>query len=298
MGTSTEFVLEPRGPFRLRSAARFISGWEGAASGTVQAEEEAVVRLAFLVDDWTGHAGVVLRQEVDDGPVLGTVLESTADDADRVRSQAARIVSLDHDGTGFAAVGERDPVIAERQRAADWLRPVLFHSPYEAACWAVIGARVRQAQAAQLRDALSSEHGASVGVDGVPMLAFPSPEKLLCVHDFAGLSAEKVARLHGIARAALEGRLDREDLLARDSEDARARLLELRGIGPFWASGILLRAVGTTDVLMLDEPRLRRAAAAAYGSPDVIEDDEAFTALAERWRPFQTWVTVLLRATS
>jgi DNA-3-methyladenine glycosylase II len=62
--------------------------------------------------------------------------------------------------------------------------------------------------------------------------------------------------------------------------------------------GILLRAVGTTDVLMLEEPRLRRAAASAYGSPEVVEDDEAFVALAERWRPFRTWVTVLLRATA
>ncbi len=293
-----EFVLEPRGPFRLSSAARFVAGWEGAASDAARPDEEPVVRLAFLVDDWSGHAAVVLRQETEDGRVLGTVLESTAADVGRVRAQAARIVSLDHDGTGYAAVGESDPVIAERQRAADWLRPVLFHSPYEAACWAVIGARVRQAQAAALRDALSSEHGASIDVEGSAMLAFPSPETLLDVGDFAGLSAEKIARLHGIARAALEGGLDREDLLAADPEDALAALLELRGIGPFWASGILLRAVGTTDVLVLGEPRLRGAVAAAYGDPSLVEDDEAFTALAERWRPFRTWVTVLLRATS
>lgn len=297
MAGEAEFVLEPRGPFRLPSAARFIAGWEGAASGGAPDGEEAVVRLAFLADDWSGHAGVVLRQEIEDGPVVGSIVGSTAADIGRVRAQAARIVSLDHDGTAYAALGELDPVIAERQRGADWLRPVLFHSPYEAACWAVIGARVRQAQAAVLRDALSTEHGASIDVEGVSMLAFPAPEKLLGVGEFAGLSAEKIARLHGVARAALEGRLEREDLLAADPEDARARLLELRGIGPFWAMGILLRAVGTTDVLMLAEQRLRRAAATAYGDPTVIEDDEAFTALAERWRPFRTWVTVLLRAT-
>lgn len=297
MRDGEEFVLEPRGPFRLRSAARFISGWEGAASDATQPDEQSVVRLAFLVDDWTGHAGLVLRQEIEDGPVLGTILESTAADVGRVRAQAARIVSLDHDGAGFAAGGDSDPVIAERQRAADWLRPVLFHSPYEAACWAVIGARMRQAQAANVRNGLSAAHGGTIEVEGARMVTFPAPRDLLEVHEIPGLNAEKVLRLHGIARAALEGRLDREELLAADPEEARTRLLELRGIGPFWAMGILLRAVGTTDVLMLDEPRLRRAAASAYGDPSVIEDDEAFTALAERWRPFRTWVTVLLRAT-
>jgi DNA-3-methyladenine glycosylase II len=292
-----EFVLEPRGPFRLRSAARFISGWEGAASGPA-AEEDTAVRLAFLVDDWSGHAGVVLRQDDDDGPVRGTISGSTASDRDRVRAQAARVVSLDHDGAGYAAIGEADPVIGELQRGADWLRPVLFHSPYEAACWAVIGARLRQAQAGRIRDELSTAHGGQIKVEGVPMLAFPAPEALLRVGEIPGLNAEKVLRLHGIARAALEGRLDRGALLAADPEDARAQLLELRGIGPFWAMGILLRAVGTTDVLMLEEPRLRRAAAAAYEDPAVVEDDEAFSALAERWRPFRTWVTVLLRARS
>ncbi|HEV2773750.1 MAG TPA: hypothetical protein VGV57_13160, partial [Thermoleophilaceae bacterium] len=64
------------------------------------------------------------------------------------------------------------------------------------------------------------------------------------------------------------------------------------------AEGILLRAVGTTDALPLGEKRGRAAAAEAYGTPEVVDDDGAFAALAERWRPFRTWVAVLLRATA
>lgn len=37
------------------------------------------------------------------------------------------------------------------QRAHEWLRPVLFHSPYEAAAWAIISARRYRAQAAAVR---------------------------------------------------------------------------------------------------------------------------------------------------
>ncbi len=293
----TAAELQPRGPFRLAAAARFIADWPPAGRSGTAAGGEAVVRLGFLVDDWSGHAGVVLSQDADDGPVRISVAESTASDPDRARDQAARIVSLDHDGTGYAALGERDAALGELQRGSDWLRPVLFHSPYEAACWAVISTRVRQAIAVRVRDGLSAEHGGQVTVQGETLSTFPSPERLLGVADAAGLTEEKLRRLHDIARAALEGRLDRDRLLALPHDQALGELRALPGIGPFWADGILLRAVGTTDALALAEKRSRQRAAELYGTPEVIEDDDAFLALAERWRPFRTWATVLLRAT-
>jgi DNA-3-methyladenine glycosylase II len=255
-----------RGPFTLASAARFVAGWPpGQASG---GDEE--LRLRFLVDDWSGPATVVLTQR--DGVVHGEV---QAEHAERAFAQAARIVSLDHDGREYPEVGERDPVVGELQRASGYLRPVLFHSPYEAAAWSVISARTNHAQAARLRDGLS--------VDGV----FPAPEALLRVREFP---AGKLPRLHGIAEAALRGELDREPLLAADPDEAYTRLQELPGIGPFYAGLILLRAVGTTDVAPKGEPRLERAVQARYGEPlDVV---------AERWRPFRTWVSVLVRASA
>jgi DNA-3-methyladenine glycosylase II len=233
---------------------------------------EQEVRLSFLVDDWSGPARVVLTQR--DGIVQGTV---EADHEERAIAQAARIVSLDHDGTGYAEVGERDPIVGELQRASGFLRPVLFHSPYEAAAWSVISARTRHAQAVKLRDALS------------PGGIFPAPEQVLALRELPGLPEAKVPRLHGVAQAALEGRLDREPLLALDPEEARARLQALPGIGPFYAGLILLRAVGTTDVTA-HEPRLEQAVRERYGEP--------LDTVAQRWKPFRTWVAVLIRASS
>ncbi len=254
------FTLEPRGPFTLASAARFIAGWP-PGQGHVMDDE---VRLKFLVDDWSGPAEVLLRQ--DGGVITGTV---EADSETRAVAQAARVLSLDHDGTGYDEVGERDPIVGELQRASGFLRPVLFHSPYEAAAWSVLSARTQHAQAAKLRDALSH--------DGV----FPAPERLLELRELPGLPDAKVPRLHGIARAALEGKLDREPLLAADPDEAYTRLQELPGIGPFYAGLILLRAVGTTDVVAKGEPRLEKAVQARYGEP--VEK------VAENWRPFRTW---------
>ena len=289
------FVLEPRGPFTLASAARFIAGWPPTARPEATGSEP-VVRLAFLVDDWSGHAGVELRQEREHGPVRVTVVESTAADPERVRAQAARIVSLDHDGSGYGALGEREPVIGRLARTSGWLRPVLFHSPYEAACWAVISTRLRQPVAARLRDELSGAHGGQIRLGDGKFVTFPAPERLLAVREAPGLPAVKLERLHAIAHAALEGRLDRERLLAAPPDVALARLRDLPGIGPFWSEAILLRAVGTCDVLASGERGMRGRAAAVFDAPGVAVDDAAYAALAESWRPFRTWVSVLLRA--
>jgi len=238
----------------------------------------------------------VLLCQREDGVVVGTITECTAADPRRVCQQAARIVSLDHDGSGYETLGERDGVVGELQRTSGWLRPVVFHSPYEAACWGVISARLRQATAARIGDRLAEDYGRRLTVERQELLAFPSPERLLAVKEVQGFSEEKLRRLHGIARAALEGRLDRERLLAMDQAEAVEELRELPGIGRFWSQGILLRAVGPTDAVTPDEPRMRVKAAERYEAPEVVEDDDAFLALAERWRPFRTWVTVLLRA--
>jgi DNA-3-methyladenine glycosylase II len=263
------FTLQPRGPFTLASAARFVAGWPPGQAYTGKDE----IRLDFLVDDWSGPAHVVLREA--DDVVHGTV---EADNEPRAIAQAARILSLDHDGSGYPEVGERDPVVGELQRASGYLRPVLFHSPYEAAAWSVLSARTQHAQAVRLRDALSE--------GGI----FAAPEQLLQLRELQGLPANKVPRLHGIAQAALEGKLDREPLLAADTNDAFTQLLELPGIGPFYAGLILLRGVGTVDVAPKGEPRLERAVQERYGAP--------LEAVAGRWKPFRTWVAVLMRSSA
>jgi DNA-3-methyladenine glycosylase II len=286
-------AYEPRGPFTLASAARFIAGWPPAARAGNDAD--SVVRLAFLVDDWSGHASVALHQG-SDGTVEGELSSTGGGDPDRARLQAARVLSLDHDGEGYAELGRREPVVGRLQRESGHLRPVLFHSPYEAACWAVLSARVRPPQATRIRDEVSARYGAVLQCAGQEMVGFPAPERLLAVRAVPGLPDEKLRRMHGIAEAAREGVLDRERLLELPHDEAVAELESLRGIGPFWSRGILLRAVGPTDVVAVGVAPVREAAARAYDAPEVREDDDAFLALAERWRPYRTWVAVLLRA--
>lgn len=78
-------------------------------------------------------------------------------------------------------------------------------------------------------------------------------------------------------------------------EEALSRLQELPGIGPFSAELILLRGAGEPDYLSTRAPRLDRAVAKAYGlkeTPDAGEMAE----IAEKWRPYRTWVSLYMRA--
>jgi DNA-3-methyladenine glycosylase II len=209
----------------------------------------------------------------------------------------ARILSLDHDGTAFADVGRQDPAIGRLQRTAPGLRPVLFHSPYEAAAWSVLSARRARSQAIALRSRLSQQYGRAFTVAGRVEHAFPTPDALLTVDGLPGLPAPRVLWLHGIGRAALDGRLDAAKLAAEDPDVAMAALRTLPGIGPFYAALVQVRATGATDVLPVDEPRVLAAAGNLYGRPGPLTQHE-FEARAERWRPWRTWACVLIRAVS
>jgi DNA-3-methyladenine glycosylase II len=279
------FTIAPRGAFRLDQANAFGFGSREAAPG-------ALMRLCFAADDTGTATGVVLRQ-ADDGTVEGTVYGATPGEA--ARDQVARILSLEHDGTGWDAVGERDRVIGELQARYPGLRPVLFHSPYEAAAWTIISARVGQTQGRRIRASICERLGTRLELEGEPMDAFPAPEALLGTSEpIPALNDEKARRLRGIAEAAVRGSLAVLHLRELGPEAASTELQELRGIGPFAAALIVIRATGFTDVLATEEPLVQRAAAHFYDRSAPIAGDE-LVALAEAWRPFRTWATVLLR---
>jgi DNA-3-methyladenine glycosylase II len=250
------------------------------------------MRLAFVTDDMAHHAAVYVTQDRE-GTVTGEV--ETDGDPEAAWRQALRVLSLDHSGAPWAEVGTRDPVIGRLQAQYPGLRPVLFHSPYEAAAWAIISARRYRSTAALIRDQVCDEIGQVSTVAGEQVRAFPVPERLLAAPTLPHVAPPKVARLHAVARAALDGWLDAARLAAIDPDEALSALLELPGIGPAYATLILLRSTGVTDVLTLTEPRLPEYVAHFYGIGPLPASREQLAGLSAAWEPFRTWSAVLLR---
>jgi DNA-3-methyladenine glycosylase II len=261
-------TVEVLGPWSLDTGKRF---WEGFAPAALTGRPQPGLRTVFRTEgDWS-RAEVHLTQH---GGTARIVVMGDGD-LDRAAAQACRFLSLDVDARGWPEVARRDPVIADAQHRLPGLRPCGFHSPYEAAAWAVLSQRLRIVQAARLRDDLVRRDG-----------AFPAPELLRTLDlDLPGRKAEY---LRAVADAALDGRLDGVKLRSMDPEDALRTVREVKGLGPFAAELVVIRGANAPDVVPRHERRLEDEVAERYGR--LLAD------VSEAWRPFRTWAAVHLRA--
>ncbi|HEX4470973.1 MAG TPA: hypothetical protein VH085_03320 [Nocardioides sp.] len=283
--SSTRTVDWPvRGRFDLAQSIGFGFGSKVAETGPL-------MRLAFVLDGYAAQAGVAVTQ-----PAYDVVrFEVTGDvDPEAAAAQAARILSLDEDATGYDRMVDRDPVLREAYAVRPGLRPPLFSSVYEAMVWAVLSARRPAGQMRVVQEHLARAHGQVLEVAGEAVAALPTPDQLLAVESFPGIPEVKLRRMHAVAAGARAGRLDTEELRMLDAAEAGARLRTFEGIGPFYAELVTVRALGHTDVLPTTEPRVLAATGARLGRDAFTHADLA--EVAEAWRPWRTWACVALRA--
>src|ERR1700730_201264 len=143
----TTFQIRPLGPFSLDAAQSFAGGFPAGIGGG-DASGPSLLMAFPLEGAWLESAAVDISQGPD-GIVQGRVFGS--DDVGGAGRQAARSLSLGHDGRAWPDVGKRDPVIGRLQAAHDFLRPVCFYSAYEAATSFVIGQRIAMTQGARIK---------------------------------------------------------------------------------------------------------------------------------------------------
>ena len=274
----SDFVITPKGPFSLSASVRFSDNFVPAHDRRASSESDAVrMRLAFPVEGSWQTAGLVVTQ-LGDGSVHVRV---DGPEPEGLSQQLARILSLDVDATGLADVCQRDAVLERLAASYPGLRPVCFHSPYEAACWAIIGHRIRITQAAAIKERIAHTYGQKLFVDGIELAAFPPPQTLLNALDDITLPAVKRERLRGIAAAALDGGLDAGHLRAQQPANALDELKQLNGIGPFSTELILIRGAGAPDIFPTNERRLHDSMRQLYQEPDA--DLNRLAALAHSW---------------
>jgi DNA-3-methyladenine glycosylase II len=266
--------FEVLGPWSLETSRRF---WEGFTPAALAGQPAGPgLRTVFCAEgDWR-------RAEVEATQARATARLAVQGDGDleAAAAQACRFLALDVDARGWPEVGRRDPVIRDAQALLPGLRPCGFHSPYEAAAWAVLAQRLRIAQAARLRDALIARHGE----DG----AFPAPDTLARAD--LDLPGRKSEYLRAVAEAALDGLLDGAALRAVDPGQAIQRVQQVKGLGPFAAELVVVRGANAPDALPRHERRLDAEITERYGPGHTL------TEISQAWRPYRTWAAVHLRA--
>lgn len=268
-----EVHVEVLGPWSLATSKAFWESFTPAALGPQS--NEGQLRSVFLVEGVWHRAEVHVTQQ----GAAAQIVVTGGGDLEAAAMQACRFLSLDVDGSGWPDVARRDPVIAKAQARLPGLRPCGFHSPYEAAAWAVLSQRLRIVQAAQLRDEIVAHHGE----DG----AFPPPQLLRSLD--LDLPGRKTEYLHAVADAALDGHLDGATLRSVDPDQAIQAVQQIKGLGPFGAELVVIRGTNAPDAFPQHERRLDAEIVERYGPDRTLAD------VSKAWRPYRTWAAVHLR---
>ena len=102
----------------------------------------------------------------------------------------------------------------------------------------------------------------------------------------AGLSRPKQAALLAVAEATHDGTLDLDGLCELDGEEAIARMVLVKGIGPWTAEVYLLTSAGHPDMFPAGDVALQ--AAVGHGLGIGRPDARTLRLLAESWSPWRS----------
>ncbi|MEV7325485.1 AlkA N-terminal domain-containing protein [Streptomyces sp. NPDC093970] len=208
-------------------------------------------------------------------------------------SRCRRMLDLDADPVAVDDQLRTDPVLAPLVDKAPGRRVPRTVDEAEFAVRAVLGQQVSTAAARTHASRLVTAHGTPVDdPEGGLTHLFPDPGAL------AGLDPESLAmpRTRRTTFTTLVGRLADGTLhlgVESDWEEARAKLLELPGFGPWTVDVIAMRALGDPDAFLPTDLGIRRAAL-ELGLPGT---PAALTARAAAWRPWRAYAVQYLWAT-
>jgi DNA-3-methyladenine glycosylase II len=122
-----------------------------------------------------------------------------------------------------------------------------------------------------------------------PALATATDEELRGV----GMSGAKSRALRELGAAVVAGDFDPDGLDHLDDDEAQARLVELRGIGPWSAQMFLLHELRRPDVFPAGDVGLRTALGRLEGMATPPTQPET-VALALRWTPYRSYAAAHL----
>lgn len=172
-------------------------------------------------------------------------------------------------------------ILADHGVPADRARPAGFASLLRA----IVGQQVSAAAAAGIWSRVEKHFGA------------PDAARLHRSRDATlrklGLSAAKVGYAKGLAAAITSGALDLDALAAAGDADVRARLMAIKGIGPWTAEVYLMFALKRPDVWPAGDLALAAAAERLLGLPQRPTQGE-LAEIGERWRPHRSGAALLL----
>ena len=192
-----------------------------------------------------------------------------------LHARSLRMLGLHQDPAPFERNLVKTPAFQALAAHRPGLRVPLTADVWEALVWAILGQQVNLAFAYALRRALVAHCGKA---SALALLNHPRPEALAGLAPEAlmelRLSRAKAECLLRVAREVVAGDLDLEALVDGTASRASARLLAIKGIGPWTAQYVMMRGCGFGDCVPLGDAGLTLALQRHLGldhRPDAAE---------------------------
>lgn len=297
-------LLQPQQPFDFRRTLKFILSPPALLSGRVFAPlmdhfQDGEYRRAIRIDGQP----VLYSVSEDGNPGMSAltirVLKGTGDRGirDYVQEAVARQFATGLDLAPFYRIASKDKVLAKLVDRFRGLRIPQAPSVYECVVCAILEQQVNLTFAHQVKRALVEAYGESIEFEGQRYSTFPQPRALARATpaDLRELqiSGPKARYIIEFSRAVADGGIGLEELRDLPSAQVRQRLLEHKGIGPWTAEYVCLRAMGKPDHLPASDVGLQKAIQHFYRlrklpSPARVEQ------LARKWAGWRSYATFYL----
>ena len=298
MFTATH-IFEPEPPYDFDASASFAVYSRGRYAADSLAD--GVFSRALEIGGKTVVLSVRSVGEVE-RPRIEACLKGdrlNSEEESKVVGTAVRLVGAQNSLIDFYSAVEGDDPMAE---FVGWFRGLGIAqsaSPFEGLALSIIGQQISNEVARVIRDLLVDTLGEVISVEGVDYRAFPSPAAIAeaGIDELRGmkLSARKAEYISDIAESVASGSLDLNALAALPDESIVEELVKLRGVGPWTAHWLLIRAFDRPDGFPEGDLALQRSLGGLYNGGKRLTADEA-VALSARWRPYRSYLVTYLFA--
>ena len=285
-GTGISLPLASRAPLDVASITDYLAA--RAVPGTEQVDG-STYRRAVRSSTGGGLLEVVGVGEQLTLKLTGTDIGTLARDV----AAARRMFDLDADPAAVSEVLSEDPLLRPLLDKRPGLRVPGAYDGFELAVRAVLGQQVSVAAATTFAGRLVQLLGTPLPEPaGTVTHLFPSAESVADADLSAvGLTKARAQTLTLLAEAVAAGTL----LLHAGADQRRTehKLTSIRGIGPWTASYIAMRALRDPDAFPTKDLALLKAFSRLSGSTTT---ERALEQHAERWRPWRSYAAVHLWA--
>ncbi len=247
---------------------------------------DALRRLAANVVDVVGpdgayyralsHAGKTAALRVtqrEDGPLE---LQTSARDTHAIVPTVQKMLGTEFDITDWERRASRIPWLARIASEVRGVHPPRYASLFEACAHAIVFQQISIHAAAAIMRRVVEAIGERVQIDGIDLIAFPTPHAVLRAKEStlrgAGLSTNKLMHLRSVADAIESGEVTEGEIEALPTPAASERLVRIRGIGPWSAAVVLLRGFGRLDTFPMRDSGVARTIKLLSGDPEIDVD--------------------------